>query len=141
MLALNASEVRKNWGGFIDNTVRVKPQFVKRSRDSIVALSINNFRDILNSYTFTAALYKEDDGSITASLDQIDLAVNGVDKNDALHKLASDLHEYAVDYYQEFDVWFSAKNRRPHFPYVMNVLSQPNLEEVRRLITCRDGAN
>ncbi len=137
MITVNASEVRRNWGGFIDDTVRIKPQFVTRSRDTVVALSISTFREILSTYTFTATLFKEDDGSITAALNQIDIFENGKDEKDVLNRLASALHEYAMDYYLEFNLWSTAKNRKAHLPFVLNVLAQQNLEEVRRLINAK----
>src|SRR5665648_367270 len=34
---LNATEVRANFGGFIDNVVHQRPQAIKRNRDDIVA--------------------------------------------------------------------------------------------------------
>ncbi len=47
---MNASDVRKDWGNFIDNIVRTKPQFVKRSRDNIFALSVDLLKDVLSIY-------------------------------------------------------------------------------------------
>jgi antitoxin YefM len=36
---LNATEVRANFSGFFDSVVRERPQFVKRNRDIIAAVS------------------------------------------------------------------------------------------------------
>lgn len=138
---INASDVRKDWGRFIDNTVRLKPQFIKRSRDSIVALNIDMFKDVLSAYLLTAKLFIEKDGSTTASLDQIDLMVNGLDANDALNRLAVDLIEYAEDFYENYEYWSHAPNRKAHIPYILSVLIQRNIEEVRGLIQYQLGKN
>ncbi len=137
----NASDVRKDWGRFIDNTVRMKPQFVKRSRDEIVALGMDVLRDVLSAYPLTAKAYKEEDGTMTASLDQIDLVTNGSDLEAALDSLAADLIEYAEEYYREFAYWSGAPNRKGHVPYILRVLSQKNAKEVRGLIQCQLGKN
>lgn len=138
---INASDVRKDWGRFIDNTIRLKPQFVKRSRDEIVALSMDVFKDVLSAYPLTAKAFKEEDDTITVSLDQIDLVANAPNFEEALEHLAVDLIEYAEDFYSEFAYWSAAPNRKKHIPYVLSVLTQKNAEEVRGLIQCQRGKN
>lgn len=139
MLALNATDVRKDWGNFIDSVVRTKPKIIKRSRDYIFATNLDILRDVLKVYTFTANIYEEEDGTLTASLNEIDIVVNGIDKEDVMNKLASDLQEYAEDFYQEFEYWSSAPNRKNHLPYVLNVLVQKDKESIKRIIKCRTG--
>ncbi|MDP4095168.1 MAG: hypothetical protein Q8920_17675 [Bacillota bacterium] len=134
MFALNASSVRKEWGGFIDSVVREKPQVIKRSRDYIFATNIDQFRIILKAYTFSARLYTEEDGSITVSLNEIDIVANGKDKEDALLKAAQDLKEYAEEYYSDFETCYSSPNRKSHLPYVLNVLCQNSIEGVKSII-------
>lgn len=139
MFALNATDVRKEWGGFIDSVIREKPKLIKRSRDYIFASSLDMLKEILKAYTLTAELFKEDDGTITASLKEIDIIVNGKDEEAVLRILAADLLEYAEDFYNDFEYWFSAPNRKAHLPYVLNILIQDSLEEIKGIITCQTG--
>jgi hypothetical protein len=61
---LNATDVRKEWGGFIDTVVRLKPQIVKRNRDLFAAMSLDHLQWILTSFTFTME-YEQEDGSFS----------------------------------------------------------------------------
>ena len=141
MLVVNATDVRKEWGSFIDSIVREKPKVIKRSRDYIFTASVDMLKEILKPYTFTAEIYKEDDGTVTVSLNEIDLVENASCEEEAVEKLANALVEYARDYYNEFQYWFSAPNRKAHLPYVLNVLLWDNIEEVKKLIKCLPGKN
>ena len=40
MLTLNATDVRKEWSTVIDNTIREKPQFIRRTRDYMMLADI-----------------------------------------------------------------------------------------------------
>lgn len=141
MLTLNATDVRKEWGGFIDSIIREKPKLIKRSRDYIFTSSLDVLKELLKAYTFTAELFREDDGSVTASLAEFDIVVNGSNEEEALKLLATDLVEYAQDFYNEFQYWHSAPNRRGHLPYVLNVLIQDDLDGVKEIIKCQLGKN
>lgn len=50
---LNATEVRANFGSFIDDVIRHKPQFVKRNRDVIASFSVQQLKQLLEAYEFT----------------------------------------------------------------------------------------
>ena len=65
------------------------------------------------------------------SLNEIGLIVNADNEKEALEKLAAELTEYARDYYNDFQYWFSAPNRKSHLPYVLHVMLQHNIEEVK----------
>lgn len=139
MLVVNATDVRKEWGSFIDSIVREKPKVIKRSRDYIFAVSVDMLKEILKPYTFTAEIYKEEDGTVTASLNEIDLVENASCEEEIVEKLAKALIEYARNYYNEFQYWFSAPNRKPHLPYVLHVLLQDSIEGVKGLIRFLPG--
>jgi len=138
---LNATDVRKDWGGFIDSLVREKPKFIKRSRDFVFASSLDMMTEMLKVYTFSADFFKEEDNSITLSLREIDIVVNGDSFDKALDVLTDDLIGYANDFYADFEYWFSAPNRKDHLPYVINVLVQEDRERVKGIIKCQDGKN
>ncbi len=139
MFIKNATDVRKEWGSVIDTVVREKPVFVKRSRDIIYLLSQNNINQLLSNYTFTANAFTENDGSITLSLNEVDIAANGKDQAEALDILARDLQEYAEEYYAEFEYWYASMNRKSHYPYILRVLSTDDKEKLKELITCQAG--
>lgn len=50
---INATDVRKDWGSFIDNVVRFKPSVVKRNRDYMAAMSLEHLNLVLTPYRFT----------------------------------------------------------------------------------------
>jgi hypothetical protein len=45
---LNATDVRANFGEFIDIIVREKPQAIKRNRDVIMAFSKQQMKELLS---------------------------------------------------------------------------------------------
>ncbi|ADG07556.1 conserved hypothetical protein [Kyrpidia tusciae DSM 2912] len=131
---LNATEVRKDWGHFIDTVVRVRPQFVKRNRDRFAAVSIEHLRFLLSGYCFKMEYQQEDDGTFTGTLDVFDIAANAPTVEELKRELAKEAVEYANEYMEEFQLYFNAPNRKHHAPYVLNVLIQDDLEGVVGLL-------
>ena len=131
---LNATDVRKEFGSFIDTVVREKPQMVKRNRDYFISFSLQQARLLLKDYHFKAQFTPEKDGSITATLTDFDFVVNAKDSEAALKALAEELVEYAKEYYDDFQLYFYSLNRQSHFPYVMAVLMEEDLNGVIGLI-------
>ena len=112
MLIQNATTVRKEWSRFFDKAVREKPVFVKRSRDLLYMLNEENLKTILSSYGFMAKKYNEADGSVTLSLNEVDIVSNGKTYELALDNLAKDLIEYSEEYYADFKYWHTSLNRK-----------------------------
>lgn len=131
---LNATDVRNNWSSFIDDVVRKGPQFLKRNRDELTTISTEHLKIALQSFTFRVEFLPEDDGSVTAVLDNFDIVENGATEEEALEAVAEELAEYALEYLENFNLYFNSPNRRSHFFYVLNVLIQDDLEGVRNLI-------
>ncbi|MFZ5634424.1 MAG: hypothetical protein ACOY40_16445 [Bacillota bacterium] len=131
---LNATDVRRDWGRFVDEVVHNKPRVVKRNRDYFLSLSLNHANTLLKGITFKAQFVKEDDGSVTASLENFDLVVNAENEAAAIKALAQELVEYAHEYFGEFQLYYNSLNRQPHFPYVLKVLIQQDIEGVIGLI-------
>lgn len=138
---LTASEARKEWSQLIDNVVREKPQFVKRTRDSILITDFNLMKDILDVYQFTANEYIEDDNTVTLSLNEIDLVENGSSEEEARMKLAQEILTYAYDYYESYQSWSVSPNRRQHIPYVLKALILRDINQIGESIECRVGKN
>lgn len=136
---LNATDVRKHWSQFNDDVVRVGPRFVKRNRDAWAALSFEHLKAAFATFTFEAEFIHEEDGSVTATLKGFDLVENGETVEEALDLLTDELIEYASEYQDNFNTYFQSPNRRDHFPFIINVLSQDDAEGVKALIQCPAG--
>lgn len=72
---------------------------------------------------FQVTVYTEDDGSITLSMDDMDLAVNAPSKEAAIKALCRDMVEYAEEYRKAFAVYSAAPNRAAHAPLVEEILA------------------
>lgn len=142
MYIMNATDVRKEWSTVTESVVRERPQFIKRTRDKMVLASLPLFENILDVYNFTAKKMVEDDGSITLSLNEIDLVENADNEEAAILALSKSILEYAEDYFNEFSLWSVAPNRKGHIPYVLKALILDDPEKIGELITvCQDGKN
>jgi len=101
-----------------------------------------NFLEImLSQYAFSAETFKEDDGSYTISLNEIDLAENADTLDNAKMKLAESILEYSEDYYKEYKYWSTAPNRAMHIPYVFKALILNDPKKIGELISCQIGKN
>ena len=132
---LNASEVRANFGGFIDNVVRQKPQVVKRNRDVIVALSKEALKDALSIYELTIEFEQDEDGRYAGSIEQIsDIVADGETLEELRMELANKLVDYAKDYYADFSRYYNNSNRHSHAYYILRVILEDNLETVSGML-------
>jgi len=104
----------------------------------MILADINLLSEFLSSYHFNADVYIEDNGSVTMSLNEIDLVENGDDEKNALAKLAASILDYAEEYYKDFQFW-SSGNRSSHKPYVFKALILNNVQKIGGLITCHHG--
>lgn len=138
MLTVNATEARRDWSAVLDSVIREKPAFIKRTRDYVFLTDLRSLETLLEVYTFSAVYYYEDDGSVTLSLDQLDLVENGNSEQDARIKLSASILEYANDYYTEFSYW-ARGDRKSHIPYVLKALVIDDVEKIGGLIECRHG--
>lgn len=80
MLMEQATTARKEWSTVCDSVMHDKPKFIMRTRDKMQFSSLETISEFLKVYHFSARKYIEDDGSITLSLNEIDLVENGKDK-------------------------------------------------------------
>jgi len=134
MHTIPATDIRKNFSSAIDTVVREKPVALKRNRDNLMLLSNTQILGLLNDCVFKPAFISEEDGSITATLDGFDLVINAANREEAITKLAEELVDYATEYYDQFQLYFNANNRKQHFPYILRVLLAEDLDEVKALI-------
>lgn len=139
MLSANATDVRKNWSSVVDSVIREKPVIIKRTRDFMVLANRELFSDMLSAYTFSAKKFVEDDGSVTLSLNEMDIAENAPTEDEAKRALAIAVLDYAEDFYNDFHYWSSAPNRKAHIPYVLRALLLDDAEKIGECISCQAG--
>jgi predicted RNase H-like HicB family nuclease len=131
---LNATEVRANFGGFIDTIVREKPQAIKRNRDVIMAFSKQQMKELLSVYELTFEYEQDDDGRYAGSIEQIvDIVGDGATLEELRLELARQLIEYAVDYEINYSRYYNTPNRHKHAPYVLRVLLEDDIESVAQV--------
>lgn len=141
MLMEQATAVRKEWSAVCDSVIHEKPKFIKRTRDKMWFSNLETMTEILRAYQFTAIRYIEDDGSITLSLNEIDLIENGENEKEARQRLGQSIMEYSLDYYNEYEMYSRSPNRKSHIPYIFKALIIDNPEEIGDMLQCQDGKN
>ena len=141
MLMEQAKAVRKKWSAVCDSVIHEKPKFIKRTRDKMWFSNLETMSDILQIYQFTALKYIEDDGSVTLSLNEIDLIENGKDEQEVRLNMGKAIFEYALDYYNEYEMYSHSPNRKKHIPYIFKALIIDNPEQIGDMIQCQDGKN
>ena len=137
----SATEVRKDWSTFFDKAVREKPVFIKRTRDNAILSDVSFIYSLLEKYEFECTEYQEEDGTITLSSKELDLVENENTEEEAKVSMAESILDYAKDFYDEFDLWSKAPNRKSHIPYVFKALLLNDTSKIGDLIRCRVGKN
>ncbi len=127
-----ATEVRKNWSEFIDGVVREKPSIIKRNRDTLSVLSLEQLNFLLEGYHLTLKILSEEDGSFSGVLEELDLLANETNEIELVNTIINDLMEYADEYMENFAMYFNSPNRKKHFPYVYKVISQTESRNLLR---------
>ena len=141
MFVINATNVRNEWSAIVDSVIREKPKFIKRTRDYMFLSNISLIENLLSAYNFTAEQFTEEDGSVTLSLNEIDLVENGADEQGVRLKLAKAIIDYSEDFYNEFHLWAAAPNRKAHIPYILKALIHNDVDVIGGLIQCRHGSS
>lgn len=141
MLMEQATTVRKEWSAVCDSVIHEKPKFIKRTRDKMWFSNLETISELLEAYRFNAMKYIEDDGSITLSLNEIDLVENGKDEQEARLNMGNAILEYALDYYNEYEMYSRSPNRKQHIPYIFKALIIDNPEKIGDMLQCQDGKN
>ena len=132
---LNATEVRANFGEFIDTIVREKPQAIKRNRDVIMAFSKPQMKELLSVYELTFEYEQDEEGRFVGSLEQIEDIVADAETLEELRvELARHMVEYALDYEANYSRYYNTLNRHKHSPYVLRVLLEDDVESIVRML-------
>lgn len=141
MLMEQATAVRREWSAVCDSVIHEKPKFIKRTRDKMWFSNLDTMSEILQAYQFSAIKYQEEDGSVTLSLNEIDLIENGADEKEARIKLGEAILEYSLEYYNEYEKYSHSPNRRKHIPYIFKALIIDDPEKIGDILQCQDGEN
>ena len=141
MLMEQATTVRKEWSAVCDSVMREKPKFIKRTRDKMWFSNLETISDLLEAYHFSATKYIEDDDSITLSLNEIDLVENGKNEQEVRLNMGKAILEYALDYYNEYEMYSRSPNRKKHIPYIFKALIMDDPEKIGDILQCQDGKN
>ena len=141
MLMEKATTVRKEWSAVCDSVIHNKPKFIKRTRDKMWFSNLETMSEILEAYQFTPKKFIEEDGSVTLSLNEIDLVENGKDEQEARLNLGNAILEYSMEYYNEYEMYSHSPNRKKHIPYIFKALIIDNSEKIGEIIQCQDGKN
>ncbi len=134
-----ATEVRKHWSETCDEVIRSRPSFIRRTRDLMILCSANSLLEALSPVRFNMTTYKEEDGSVTISSDDLDLVENGETLAAAKESMAASILDYANEYYASFSLYSSAPNRNAHIPYVYKALLLNSVEKIEEELHCRAG--
>ena len=89
---------------------------------------------MLARYRFKMEYEREEDGSYSGSILGFDVVANAPSVDKLMVKLAEDLTEYAQEYEADFELYSRTPNRAPHFPFILRILIQPDLDHVVDLI-------
>ena len=136
-----ATDVRKNWSMVCDNVIRRRPEFIRRVRDELLLISKDDVLHMLDSYEYCARVFDEKDGTVTLSLDNIDIAENAESLDAAKAKMAASILEYAEEYYENYSAYSNSPNRKMHIPYVLKALIMNDTTMIERAIVCQNGKN
>ena len=132
---VNATDLRKNFSEMIDTIIHKRPQFIKRTRNHFVMIEENEFNRLLSVPPIRVEVLVDDDGRYFAKNDVIeDVFSTGSTKEDAINALCEDLLEYAKEYYNEYDLYSKAPNRRDQAPYIFKILSAGSPESVKEIL-------
>ncbi len=133
---LNLTEARKEFSSLYNQVFNsFKPTIIKRKKtEEVLLLHVDQQKMLLANYSLEPEIIKEDDGSITLALDNLEIYSNGSSLEDAIDELVEDLKVYASDYLQRSQLFLNAPNRKSHFPYILRVLLCDSDKDIRDLL-------
>ena len=133
---LTITDARKQLSNLFDSAYNAyKPVMVKRKQTEKVLILRKDLQQmILSEFTLKPEVLLEEDGSVTLSLDTLEIYVNAEDKQKAEEELIKELKIYAQDYIQRSQLFLNAPNRRAHFPYVMRILLCEDDKELHQML-------
>ncbi|WP_052219157.1 exoribonuclease R [Thermincola ferriacetica] len=133
---LQFTQARKEFTAMYNHVFNeYRPMIVKRKQaEEIMVLRTDLQKMLLCKFSLKPEITTEEDGSITMTLDQLDIYTNAESLEEATKQLIEDLKIYAQDYIKRSQLFFNAPNRQSHFPYVLRILLSENDDEIRNML-------
>jgi len=134
---LEFSEAISDFSGVLDRVQNLVPVVIKPRKQSekhTFLLNESLIQQLLQGVKFEVKGLREEDGSITLGMDELELYANGETEEKALEELVKDTMIYAQEYMEDPNRYFNAPNRRHHFPYLFKVLLCNKKEEVKQML-------
>jgi hypothetical protein len=103
--------------------------------------NLETMEEILSGYFFTAKEFTEEDGTVTLSLNEIDLIENEETEEKAREALGTSILEYAMEFYEHYELYSKSANRKKHIPYIFKALIMDDAKMIGECIECRVGEN
>ena len=134
MIADKSSDVYCNWTEFIDTVIHQSPKFVQHDgQDVFMAINFEYLNVLLESVRYVVEIdYDQEENEYIATMDGFWFVEAGKTKNEAIHKLAEQLVDYAQDYFKELDRHFHAPNLKRQFPQIIKALVTTDIEEIKQ---------
>jgi antitoxin YefM len=135
-ISVKSAVVREKFSSYIDEVIHYRPKVVNRHHDNFLMMNLQHMSAIMEDVELHAELEQDENGEYIASSVEInDIFATGDTPDEAIHALANDLIEYAIDYMgNSFQMYFNAPNRRGHFRYILKIMICNSPEDVVRLI-------
>jgi hypothetical protein len=134
LIADKSSDVRQNWSEFMDSVIHKSPKFVQRNeRDVFMAMNFEYLSAMLYDVRYSVEVeHDQEAGEYVATMNEFWFVEAGESEEEAIHKLAQQLLDYAQDYYKELDMHFHAPNLKTQFPKVIKALITNDVEGIKR---------
>lgn len=133
---INFTNARKTFTDIYDSVWhRHLPVIINRHQNEEVLLLRRELQqEILKAYSLKPEILPEEDGSVTVALNELEIAVNGPNVDEAINELVRELKVYAQDYLDRLQLFLNAPNRKGHFPYILRVLLCDSDQEIKSLL-------
>ena len=118
------SQAKAELSDLMNQVVREhRPTVIERRRESMVALSLDDMRSLLETFRFEPRIVLGRNEAV-ASLDQLGLVGAGPTLDAAIDDLLGELRDYAADFVQRYSFYMQT-DRRAHAPWVLRLALTP----------------
>ena len=134
ILERSASEVRSNFSETLNDSQYRRPQFFTRNRTVFALLGQRSLGEILSTAIVDVNVSSVDGLFIATSETLNDIVASGTTAQEAIEAFAGDMLEYALDYYESWELYSNAPNRKAHQPYVLRALLMSDPHEAMSML-------
>lgn len=139
---ISATDARNNFSETFNNTIYVKPQIIKKSKNDVLLIKQEEVFRILDSMKISVVINKDEDGTYFTSNEVMpDIIGWGKTKDEAIDDFITFLDVYAHDYYNNYETYSKTERGRKDLPYIFKVMCASSFDSLRGMLICRDGKN